>query len=189
MRGLFCSELIDFLDSRLGLGPELLGYAPCDRETCPGPHHLRALAEAATRRTSVPAQALLRLFGEALFDRLVRRFPAFFVGIESTIDLVSRFETHVVDEVHKLDRRARLPMLRVSQATADGLDVTYESSAGLSDLCEGLLIGSTLHFGEPLAVERLGTVRDGDGAVRFRLRPRAIDRVSPAGVEDLAERW
>src|SRR5262245_54397404 len=154
MRGLLCTEFLEFAGVRFGPGAEQAGGAPCDRASCPGPQHVRTRAEGVAGRTGVPAPLLLELFGMALFDRLVRSYPAFFVGIESTLDLVARFETHVVAEVGQLDPAARLPLLAVVRRPRRPLEVSYRSPHGLTDLAYGLLLGSVAHFGESLDIRR-----------------------------------
>src|SRR5262249_40023169 len=89
MRGLLCTQFLDFAGVRFGPGAEEAGGDPCDRATCPGPQHVRTRAEGVAGHTGVPVHLLLELFGMALFDRLVRGYPSFFVGIESTLDLVA----------------------------------------------------------------------------------------------------
>src|SRR5262245_29647100 len=154
MRGLLCTEFLEFAGVRFGPGAEQAGGAPCDRASCPGPQHVRTRAEGVAGRTGVPAPLLLELFGMALFARLVRGYPAFFVGIESTLDLVARFETHVVAEVGQLDAAARLPVLAIVRRPRRSPEVSYRSPHGLADLAQGLLRGSVAHFGESLEISR-----------------------------------
>ena len=168
MRGLLCTEFLEFTGVRYGCSAEQAGGAPCDRDSCPGPQHVLTRAEGVAGRTGVPAPLLLELFGMALFDRLVRGYPAFFVGIESTLDLVARFETHVVAEVGQLDPAARLPLLAVVRRPRRPLEVSYRSPHGLIDLAYGLLLGSVAHFGESLDIRR----HDRGRTARFRVHAR-----------------
>jgi len=154
MRALLCTQFLDFAGVRFGPGAEEAGGDPCDRASCPGPQHVRTRAEGVAGHTGVPVHLLLELFGMALFDRLVRGYPSFFVGIESTLDLVARFEAHVVAEVRQLDPAARLPLLAIVRRPRRPLEVSYRSPHGLADLAYGLLRGSVAHFGESLEVRR-----------------------------------
>lgn len=156
MRGMLCEEFLDFAGGSAGSLAGALPVGHCERATCPGPGHLRKWADLMSPRTGVPAPDLLRLFGAALFGRLVRSYPAFFVGIESTVDLLGRYEAHVVAEVRKLDGTAQPPELTLVRREGRPVEVIYRSTQGLADLAEGLLRGSIAHFGEPFRIERIG---------------------------------
>lgn len=162
-----CAEFLEFaaLELRRSGGRHALPI--CEPSACRGLGHLQDLADAVADEAGVAAADLLRGFGTALFPALVRRYPAFFVGIGSTVELVSRFDAHVGAEAAKLAPGLRLPSLRVVGQKGRALEIAYRSADGLTDLAEGLLRGSVRHFTEPLAVDRR------DGAVPFALAPRA----------------
>jgi hypothetical protein len=181
MRGLLCTEFLEFAAVRFGSRAEQAGGAPCDRASCQGPQHVRRRAEGVAGLTGVPVPLLLQLFGTALFARLVRSYPAFFVGIESTLDLVARFETHVAAEVGQLDPAARLPLLAVVRRPHRPLEVSYRSPHGLADLAYGLLRGSVAHFGESLEIRRHHRGRMGTQAI-FRVHAAKRTRSSPSTV-------
>jgi hypothetical protein len=177
MRGLLCAEFLDFAGSRFGTVPGPEAEPSCDPATCPGPGHVQAWADLVAHGSGIPAERLLELFGTALFGRLVRGYPSFLVGIESTLDLVARYDSLVVAEVRKLDAAAKPPELGLVRTTSCAAEVTYRSSQGLADLAEGLLRGSIAHFGEALDVER-GPAQDAT-CVAFRL----VDR-GPSPTDD-----
>lgn len=161
-----CAEFLEFaaLELRRSGGGQCL--ATCEPSSCRGLGHLQELADALAEETGCVAGDLLRGFGTVLFPALVRRYPAFFVGIGSTAELVTRFDAHVGAEVAKLVPELRLPSLRVVGRKGRALEIAYRSADGLTDLAEGLLHGSVRHFTEPLLVDR----RAGD--VAFALAPR-----------------
>ncbi len=167
--GFLCSEFLGFSATRFAIAPDLLDRLACSRATCPGPGHLRRLAELTSPRTGVPPPMLLQLFGSALFSRLARAYPAFLVGIRSTVDLISRYDLHIGAELKKLDEGLRPPHLALGRSTVRSVEVVYESPHGLVDLAEGLLRGCVAHFDEPFAVERTNGVRGTAGRVTFRL--------------------
>jgi hypothetical protein len=172
--GFLCAEFLEFSATRFGTSADVLDRLSCSRATCPGPGHLRRLAELAAPRTGVPSPMLLQLFGTALFERMARAYPAFLVGIRSTVDLIARYDLHIGAELKKLDEGLRPPRLGLGRTTARSVEVVYASPHGLVDLAEGLLRGCVAHFDEPFAVERANGARTGAGRATFRLR-------SPAG--------
>jgi len=176
MLGFLCSEFLDFVGGRCGVTPDILGVPACSWDTCPGPDHVRTWADLVATESGVPASALLCRFGAALFGRLIRGYPAFFVGIDSTCELMALYETQIGAEVRKLDDAARPPYLMLRRPDGEPAEVVYRSQRGLADLAEGLLRGSIAHFGEPLDVERSRAASDGATQAVFRLVPRAVRR-------------
>ena len=154
MGSFLCAELLDFAAAeRRRAGPVTL--PSCEPGECPGIAHLPALARAAAPEPADAADALLRRFGSALFVTLLRRYPSFFVGIDSTSDLVSAFARQLAAEIAKLAPGVVLPSVAVDARDARGLRFTCRFPDGRDDaapLVEGLVVGSTRHFGEPLAV-------------------------------------
>jgi hypothetical protein len=126
-------------------------------------------ADLVARQGSVKAEVLLRRFGTVLFGRLIRGYPAFLVGIESTLDLVGRYQGHIAAEVQKLDNAARLPHISLRRHDGEPAEVVYHSNRGLADLAEGLLLGSIAYFGEPFDLERRETAESGSDHAVFRL--------------------
>jgi heme-NO-binding protein len=193
MRGFLCAELLGFLESRFGITPGGVDRPRCARDTCPDVRHVREWAKIAAPEIGLPPGELLRLFGVALFPRLVRAFPAFLVGVESTADLAARFDTHVAAELRKLDPRVELPRLRVRFGATEAAELRYESDAGLAELAWGLLRGSAIHFEEEIEVVRCDAPGDPGGVATFllcqparRFRPRKRFTAGEEGARDPA---
>jgi len=154
MRGYLCDELGEFAGLRLATARGFVDGPRCDTGTCPGPSHLDSRARALAEQSRLSPPLFLELFGTWLFPRLARAFPAFLVGIGSTFDLLTRYETHVAAELRSLYPDAHPPQLTVVRRAAHGVDVVYRSPAGLADLACGLLRGSVGWFDETLEVRR-----------------------------------
>jgi hypothetical protein len=173
MQSFLCTEFLDYLareTRRSGIAADL---PACGPGLCTGVGHVQALADAAAARTGTPPGKLLRQFGATLFAPLVRRYPAFFVGIESTIDLLRLFDAHIAAEVEKLAPGVRLPTVAVVGRVGRAVEVLYRYPDGLADLAEGLLHGSLQHFSEPLTVHsRPVSAVDAIDGTLFALRPR-----------------
>ena len=179
MRSFLCADFLDFAASQLWRSAELRDLPACDAGRCPGLGHVQLLADAVAARTDQSAAQLLRGFGSALFTPLVRRYPAFVVGLHATVDLVACFDAHVAAEVDKLAPGICLPHVSVVARNGPLVEIAYHSRDGLADLAEGLLCGSVRHFAEPLVVEARAVARGSGGAMTFLLRPRT--RPDPPG--------
>lgn len=171
MQSFLCAEFLDFVGFLYGTSPEILGAALCDPASCPGPEHVRVWAEVVAGETGAAPAAILRRFGTVLFGRLIRGYPAFAVGIESTLDLVDRYERHIADEVQKLNAAAQLPRITLRLRPGEPAEVVYHSTRKLADLVEGLLVGSIAYFGEPFDLERGESPDCGADHAVFRLLP------------------
>ncbi len=170
MRTFLCTEFLDFSAARFAD----LDVTPCVPATCPGPGHARTLATAIGRRTGVPPALLLQLFGSALFDRLTRDHPAVFAGIDSTLDLVARFDERVVTTVTAIDHTVAMPRVRLVRDPGGPVEIVYQSREGLADVAEGMLRGSLIHFREPLELRRRAET-PAAGIVVFALSPSPTD--------------
>jgi hypothetical protein len=126
-------------------------------------------ADLVAQRCGLPPETLVRQFGVALFGRLIRGYPAFLVGIDSTLDLVGRYEAQIAAEVRKLNDAARLPQISLRRYDGEPVEVIYHSTRGLADLAEGLLLGSIAYFGESYGVERRDGAEDAPDHAVFRL--------------------
>lgn len=156
MGNLLCAELLDFAaaERRHGASDPLPSCRPGD---CPGLGHLPRLARQVAPEPADAAPALLRRFGTALFDVLLRRYPSFFVGIASTPELVVAYASDLAAEIAKLAPGVALPV--VTLEPGDGARHGVRFSCRFPDACDdavplvaGLLLGSARHFGEPFAV-------------------------------------
>ena len=151
MRSLLCAELLDFVGHRFPAAYARAEVPPCDPPTCLGSGHVRVCAEALARHPEVPASLLLQRFGKALFGRLVHGYPAFLVGIDSTIELLARYETHVVAEVAKLAPSLPLPSLDLVRRPGRAVEVVYRSPsiAGRAPSTESRTSGRCLFAAGP----------------------------------------
>lgn len=183
MRSFLCTDLVDFAASELGRSPAAHALPTCDPGLCPGLGHLQEIADAIAGHTGRPAADLLRRFGSAVFVPLLHRYPAFVVGIHSTLDLVTRFDRQVAAEVEKLVPRLHVPRLAVTARSGRVVEIAYRSGDGLADLATGLLQGSIRHFAEPLAVEVRAPWDGTTGTATLVLRPasRPSSRAVPGG--------
>ena len=183
MGSLLCAELLDFAaaERRQGASDPLPSCRPGE---CAGLGHLPRLARALAPEPADAAPALLRRFGTALFDVLLRRYPSFFVGIASTPELVAAFARDLAAEVAKLAPGVALPAVTVEPAGGEARGVRFscrfpDARADAAPLVEGLLLGSARHFGEPLVVACTPDAES--GVASFTIAPRARAMSARAG--------
>ena len=108
---------------------------------------------ALSKRTDIPAPALVQVFGEHLFGRFNVLYPSFFAGITSALDFLENIETVIHTEVRKLYPDAQLPQFDCTRSD-DGLKMLYSSPRHFGDLAEGLIKGAVAYFGGGIEVTR-----------------------------------
>jgi hypothetical protein len=101
-----------------------------------------------------PAPALVRGFGDFLFDRLALHRPDVLAEAGSTFALLPQVEDVIHRDVRKLYPEAELPQLEVEQMSDGSVVLHYQSSRPFADLAHGLLEGAVRHFGETMAITR-----------------------------------
>jgi hypothetical protein len=123
-----------------------------------------------SQKTGQPIPALLRAFGHYLFGQFAKLYPAFFVGVNHSIDFIARIENVIHVEVLKLYPDAQLPKFDVLEYTPNFLRIVYRSDRHLGDLAHGLIESCIEHFGEAgvVTLEREDLVEEGQ-PICFRL--------------------
>ena len=161
MKGMLFTELLDFIDRHCdvttaeqiidGAGLESLGaYTAVGNY----PHdEMVKLVVSASAVLQLPAQALMRQFGQELFPRLYESHPQFFEeGVNDAPHFLARIQQHIHDEVVKLYSDSNPPTVLVSREPGL-LKVNYESHRPFALVALGLVEGCFEYFGKPVAVE------------------------------------
>ncbi|MBT7590015.1 MAG: heme NO-binding domain-containing protein [Candidatus Scalindua sp.] len=104
--------------------------------------------------TSISVPDLLKTFGRHMFMRFAETFPKFFEGVTSTLDFLPMVDSYVHLEVRKLYNDAELPSFTCVSPQPGRLEMTYRSARNLSDLAEGMILGTADHFNERIEVKR-----------------------------------
>jgi len=123
-----------------------------------------------SERTDIPSADLVRTFGNHLFGRFFRLYPAFFEGVSGTFDFLSRIEEHVHVEVRKLYPDAELPKFETKSPNANTMEMTYRSRRPFADLALGLIQGCATHYVEQIAIDQVDLSEHGRTHVRFTLK-------------------
>lgn len=111
-----------------------------------------AMVGSLAERTGVPADALVRAFGERLSDTFAHDFPDFFRRAANLFDFLESIEAHIHIEVRKLYPDAELPTFRTESRTPSRLVIRYTSPRRMGHLSEGLITGSARQFGVAVKV-------------------------------------
>ena len=161
----FSADMVDDIiaDSDLPNGGAYTAVGTYDHE------ELVRMVVALSKRTNIPAPALVQVFGEHLFGRFNALYPSFFSGITSALDFLEGIETIIHTEVRKLYPDAQLPKFDCTRSP-DGLTMLYSSPRHFGDLAEGLIKGAVAHFGGGIDVIRRD---DPNGNITFDMRKTA----------------
>lgn len=104
--------------------------------------------------TGVAVPALLRTFGQYLFNSLTARYPQHLKNVTSTYALLSVLDNKIHVDVKKLYPDAELPIFEPSPGEAGVLTLVYRSRRPFADLAEGMIAGAIAHFNESISVTR-----------------------------------
>lgn len=178
MKGVVFTEFLEMVEARFSpaLVEELI--VACDLPsggayTSIGTYDHRelvALVGELSRRTEVPAGALVKEFGRHLLQRFTVGFPRFFAEAPDTFSFLARVEGYVHSEVRKLYPDAELPTFVCRRTGDDAMSMEYTSSRGLADLAHGLIEACAEHYGESVEVAEEELSGGQRTAVRFLLR-------------------
>jgi hypothetical protein len=119
--------------------------------------------------SGLPIPVLIKTFGIYLFGRFYALYPAFFEGVTSALDFLTRIENIIHAEVLKLYPDADLPYFEIACPDSNTVIMTYHSERHFGDLAEGLIEACIEHFGKPLNLTRENLNEPGQ-PVRFTIR-------------------
>lgn len=128
-----------------------------------------SLLMALSRRTGLPPDDLLKVFGEHLFGVLSQRYPFAVAGHADLFPFLESLEGVVHVEVRKLYPDAELPTF-VTRWDGDAFVMEYRSQRPFASLAEGLLRGAIAHWGGRYSLARHALGGDGAHAAMFELR-------------------
>lgn len=175
MKGVVFTEFLDFVAERFGedMVDEVIDAAKLPSGgayTSVGTYdhaEIMALFGALADRTGQPAGELVRSFGHRLTDSFAHGYPAFFERTGNLFDFLESIESHIHVEVRKLYPDAELPNFTVEERTPTRLVIVYRSPRRMSDLAEGLILGSARQFGVEVRVQKLAVDGLDDQSTRF----------------------
>jgi hypothetical protein len=175
MKGVVFTEFLDFVAARHGEDMvddiiEASALPSGGAYTAVGTYNheeLVTLCSALAAATGENESDLVRDFGTHLSSTFSHGYPAFFSRSANFFDFLESIEAHIHVEVRKLYPDAELPSFKVAVRTATRLVMDYRSPRRMSDLAEGLILGTAPKFGVTARVQKIA-LEDSDGeATRF----------------------
>ena len=175
MKGVVFTEFLDFVAERHGadMVDDIIDASDLPSGgayTAVGTYNhaeMVSLCTALAERTGAPVADLVRGFGAHLSGTFARGYPAFFSRNGNFFDFLESIEAHIHVEVRKLYPDAELPTFRVEQRTPTRLVMEYRSPRRMTDLAEGLILGSARHYGVEVRVHATPVDGSNGEATRF----------------------
>lgn len=109
---------------------------------------------ALSKRTDIPVDSLVKVFGEHVFSKFANSHQQFLIGVPDALTFLAGIEDIIHAEVIKLYPDAQLPKFKCTFTDDATLIMDYESPRHFADLAEGLIKGCGNYFGEKLSVDR-----------------------------------
>jgi predicted hydrocarbon binding protein len=139
---------------------------------------LTSLVGAAAGMLDVTPDDLVREFGRKAIPHFAERYPQFFAPHSDTRSFVLTLNEVIHPEVRKLFPGADVPTFEFSLPDERTVELAYVSTRRLCSFAEGLVLGSTEHFGETVEMRQTSCMKRGD--------PRCVLVCSFARVEERA---
>ncbi len=120
------------------------------------------LVVAASKRTGIPIDDLVRWFGHKAVAHFHRLYPQFFTPHADTRSFVLTLNDIIHPEVRKLFPGADVPDFDFSQTGDDSLSLGYSSPRKLCSFAEGLIEGAAEQYGERVTMVQSQCMKRGD---------------------------
>ena len=101
----------------------------------------------------MPAEKVVGIFGEYLFDQLDVRHPTFAANANDLKSFLISVDTVIHSEVLKLYTNPNLPRFEYQEKGENQLTMLYRSPRKLCILAEGLVRGAAKRFGNEISID------------------------------------
>ena len=160
MRGMIFTELFELVEKKFGYDflDDVIDDSKLSNDgayTSTGNYSFEELLRivvSISQRSNIPIPALLEVFGEYLFEKLVVIFSNFDKEM-SILDFIENVETYIHVEVKKLYPDVELPTFNIISKTDKALEFDYISEKKLHHLAKGLIIGASKYLNQSVEVE------------------------------------
>ena len=163
MKGVVFTEFMDMVENKFSLKTldqmlELANVPSGGAYTSVGAYQheeMISLVMALSKLTNIPANTLVRTFGNYLFGRFSKMYPQIASGSSEPFEFLARIESHIHKEVLKLYPDAELPHFACELKSPNEMEMVYSSKRPFSDLAYGLIEGCGEFFNVPLEIEMI----------------------------------
>ena len=176
MKGIVFTEFLDMVEAEFGYSmvDDLIENSELSSNgiyTAVGTYHHSEIVTLLTKlseKSKIPAEALLKSFGEYLFDTFLKQYPQFFSVHDDAFSFLESIDSHIHVEVLKLYPEATLPKFTTHVNQENEMSMLYQSERKMAALAEGLIHKSLLHYKEDCKVEKSNIKEDGS-EVKFTI--------------------
>jgi hypothetical protein len=177
MKGIVFTEFLDFVAAQFSedLVDDII--ADCSLQsggayTSVGTYdhrEMQALVAALAQHTQHSAPQLLSAFGRHLCGQFSKSHPDFFARTAGLFDFLESVQQHIHVEVRKLYPDAELPSFETHARAQELLELNYRSCRPLAALAEGLILGASDHYREPVTVAQKSQTDAAGSFVRLEI--------------------
>jgi hypothetical protein len=162
MRGVVFTELIEFVEEKLGfeiadkmIEQSKLAHGGVFTQGGNYPfEEMVQLLTALSNLTGESPETLLEIFGEHLFNVLVKIYGKDIKADNSSLDFIDSVEHYVHVEVKKLYPDAELPTFTTTSKEDNKLIIIYQSEKKLDAFALGLIKSCGNYFGDNLQITK-----------------------------------
>lgn len=129
---------------------------------------LLGLVTTASAQLGLPADDVVRWFGQSAIPLLAAAYPQFFNMHDNTLSFLLTLNDVIHPEVRKLYPGADVPVFDFTMDGERALVMGYASARRLCALAEGFVAGTAAHYGERVAVSQEACMKT--GAARCLIR-------------------
>ncbi len=120
------------------------------------------IVQAASTALNLPANDILRWFGQKALPMLAQQYPDFFKPHTTTKPFLLTLNNIIHPEVRKLYPAAEVPDFDFSSPNPAQLIMGYSSSRKFCAFAEGLIQGAAAHFNEKIDIQQPQCMHRGD---------------------------
>lgn len=121
-----------------------------------------SLVSALAKETNTTVNALLKKYGNFLFEVFIENYPSFFSHYTHVFDFLQAIDTTIHLEVLKRYPDAELPRMQTTAISASQLEMVYYSPRKMHELAIGLIEKAITYYNQEGKIET--TEIEGDGA-------------------------
>lgn len=128
------------------------------------------LVDAASTALGLSPGEVLRWFGRSAIPLLYERYAVFFTPHRTAQSFVGSVNDIIHPEVRKLYAGSGCPRFHFHDLEDGRTGVAYTSPRRMCRLAHGFIEGAADHFGDPVEIEHLSCMGDGQPVCRLALR-------------------